>query len=110
MKETTEQYCIDKGVIDAIHRHDAKGSYEVTTQGYITTTGNMWKGPIEEFNLIVDKADTFEGMEPSDLVAFCPLDAKKISDTQFKWTAKNYEPTRDIDVVYYRFYDIPYGE
>ena len=105
VKERTEQYCIDDAVIRAIKKHDPKGTYEVVTQGYVTTTGNFWKGPIEEFNLIVGKHDTGEGMKDADLVAFCPLVAKKINATQFQWTAKDFEPSRDISVVYYAFYD-----
>ena len=106
VQEYATRYCIDDSVIGAIKKHEAQGSYEVVTQGYVTTTGNFWKGPIEEFNLIVDKHDTGEGMEDADLVAFCPLEARKISPTQFQWTAKDFEPAKDISVVYYNFYDI----
>lgn len=97
-------YCIDDAMVKAIKRRAEKGGYEVVTQGYVTTSGNFWKGPIEEFNLTVDKHDTGEGMTDADLVAFCPLEAKKVSDTQFRWSTTNYEPTRDISVVYYNFY------
>lgn len=38
-----------------------------------------------------------------DYVAFCPADAKKVSDTAFEWSAKDHTPSRDIDVVYYAF-------
>lgn len=104
VKVTNSWYCIDDAMVKAIQRRKAKGGYEVTTQGYVTTSGNFWKGPIEEFNLIVDKHDSGEGMQDAALVAFCPLEAKKISDTQFRWSATNYEPARDIGVVYYSFY------
>jgi len=100
-------YCIDDAMVKAIQKRKAKGDtgYEVVTQGYITTSGNFWKGPIEEFTLTVDKHDTAEGMTDAALVAFCPLDAKKVSDTQFQWSTTNYEPERDISVVYYSFYN-----
>ncbi|HEV2518568.1 MAG TPA: DUF4424 family protein [Devosia sp.] len=99
------EYCIDDAVLNAVQRQKAQGGYEVVTQGYVLTTGNFWKGPIEEFNLVVDKADPAEGMKNLDLVAFCPLEAKKISDTQFAWHASNFEPDRDMRVLYYSFYD-----
>ena len=102
---TAAEYCLDDAVLGAVKRHKAKGGYEVVTQGYILTTGNMWKGPIEEFNLIVDKSDPADGMKNLDLVAFCPLDARKISDTQFAWHASDFEPDRDMRVLYYSFFD-----
>lgn len=104
--ETEAEYCIDDAVLNAVKRQQAKGGYEVVTQGYILTTGNFWKGPIEEFNLIVDKDDTREDGDDLDLVAFCPLEAKKINATQFAWHASNFEPERDMRVLYYSFYDI----
>jgi hypothetical protein len=107
VKVNSAEYCIDDAMVKAIERRKDKENtgYEVVTQGYVTTSGNFWKGPIEEFNLTVDKHDTGEGMEDADMVAFCPLEAKKVSDTQFQWSAKNYEPERDISVVYYDFYN-----
>jgi hypothetical protein len=99
------EYCIDDAVLEAVQRHKAKGGYEVVTQGYVLTTGNFWKGPIEEFNLVVDKADPAEGMKSLDLVAFCPLEARKISATRFGWHVSNFEPDRDMWVLYYRFFD-----
>lgn len=104
VKVTSFWYCIDDAMVRAIKKRKENSGYEVVTQGYITTSGNFWKGPIEEFNLVVDKRDTGDGMTDADLVAFCPLEAKKINDTQFKWSTTNYEPERDISVVYYSFY------
>jgi hypothetical protein len=104
VKEVADEYCLDDTMVKAVKRRAEKGGYEVVTQGYVTTTGNFWKGPIEEFNLIVDKHDTGEGMKDAELVAFCPLEANKISPTQFAWTAKDFEPKRDVRVLYYSFY------
>jgi hypothetical protein len=36
---------------------------------------------------------------PNNLTAFCPANSKKISDTQFEWTATNFAPEKDIEVV-----------
>lgn len=104
--ERSAEYCIDDAMVAAIKKRKGAGGYEVVTQGYTLTTGNYWKGPIGEFNLVVDKADAAEGMDDLDLVAFCPLEAKKFSDTQFRWSARDFEPKRDISVVYYQFYDV----
>ena len=41
---------------------------------------------------------------PLTFVAFCPAEAKKISDMAFEWTAKNYAP-KDVDVLFYSFTD-----
>ena len=65
--------------------------------GYVLTTARYWKGPIREFNLAVEKEDEKE------LVAFCPLEAKKVSAKRFEWHAKDFVPKQDLSVVYYTF-------
>lgn len=101
--DTAMEYCIDDSLRAAIQkRTDAGQYYEVVTQGYIVKTAQYWHNTMDEFVLTVDKADPDVGN--FDLVAFCPLGAKKISDTQFQWTATNYWADRDIAVVYYKFY------
>ena len=42
-----------------------------------------------------------------ELVAFCPLEAEKITQTQFRWSVENYWADQDIAVVYYNFYGVP---
>ena len=61
--------------------------------GYVVKTAKFWNGPIGKFRLVVDKG------KPNNLTAFCPANSKKISDTQFEWTATNFVPSKDIDVV-----------
>lgn len=56
-------------------------------------TAKYWNGPIGKFRVVVDKG------KANGLVAFCPANSKKISDTQFEWTATNFVPQKDIDVV-----------
>ena len=58
-------------------------------------TAQYWSGPIGRFRLVVDKG------KAENMVAFCPASAKKISDTQFEWTATNFAPERDIEVVFF---------
>lgn len=101
--ENEIEYCIDDELKAAIKRRkDAGEYYEVVTQGYIVKTAQYWHNTMDEFVLTVDKADKDVGN--FDMVAFCPLGARKISDTQFQWTANNYWADRDIAVVYYKFY------
>jgi hypothetical protein len=65
------------------------------TLGYVLKTARYWNGPIGKFRLVVDKE------KPDHLVAFCPLQSKKISPTQFEWTATNFAPDRDVEVVFF---------
>ena len=70
-----------------------QGKYEPSRIGYVLKTAQFWNGPIGKFRLVVDKE------KPENLVAFCPVDSKKISPTQFEWTATNFVPERDLEVV-----------
>lgn len=61
---------------------------------YILTTANTWKGPIREFELIVERS-------PGELVTFCwdgPVE--KLSPTRFRATRKNFRPTRELTVYF----------
>jgi hypothetical protein len=103
----SRDYCIDDKLVEAIKKRQAAGEhYEVVTQGYIVRTAQYWHNAIGTFMLIVDKADPALG-DPFELVAFCPLEAEKISQTQFRWSAENYWADQDIAVVYYNFYGAP---
>jgi hypothetical protein len=102
--ESADEYCVDDAMRTAIQSRKDKGQhYEPLTLGYVLTTAKNWSGPIGEFNLTVSKADD-SGAAADILVAFCPLEAKKVSPTEFKWSARNFEPDRDLKVVYYYFY------
>ncbi len=61
---------------------------------YILTTANTWSGPIGSFRLVVDKGD------PGGLVSFCADGVRKISDTQFEWTATDFSPERELEVLF----------
>jgi hypothetical protein len=86
-----KKYCADPAFRAALKKR--RGTMEPEWIGYVVNTAKYWNGPIGKFRLVVDKG------KPSSLVAFCPPNARKISDTQFEWTATNFVPTRDIDVV-----------
>jgi hypothetical protein len=88
-----KRYCIDDGVRSALQRRRA--SLEPLRLGYVLKTARFWRGPIGRFRLVVDKE------KATNLVAFCPLNSKKISDTAFEWTTTNFLPERDIEVVFF---------
>jgi len=83
----TRAYCID----DAVRRAflSGKRQYELYTVTHLAAppggwSPGGWRGPVGHYRLVVDKE------HPTDLVAFCPLEAKKISPTRFEWTATDY--------------------
>ena len=89
--EGVKKYCADPAFRAALKKR--RGSMEPVWIGYVVKTAKYWSGPIGKFRLVVDKG------KPNGLVAFCPANSKKISDTQFEWTATNFVPQKDIDVV-----------
>jgi len=88
-----KKYCVDPAIRTAIKK--VTGRYEVARLGYVLKTARFWNGPIGKFRLVVDKGS------PENLVAFCPQSAKKISPTQFEWSATNFVPDRDLEVVFF---------
>lgn len=62
--------------------------------GYTLSPGANWRGPIGRFRLTVDKG------YPDRLVSLCMDGLKKVSPTRFEVIKTNYEPTRDLDVLF----------
>ncbi len=92
--KAAKEYCVDAAFRAALKRRKAAGAaFDVYTVGYVLKTARFWSGPIGQFRLVVDKE------KPKNLVAFCPLNSRRISDTQFEWTATNFVPDRDLAVV-----------
>jgi hypothetical protein len=90
------KYCIDAEFrANFKRRRQAGAAFEVSTLGYVLKTANFSSGPIGSFRLVVDKG------KPANLVAFCPADRRKISETQFEWTVTKFTPQRDLDVVFF---------
>lgn len=103
-------YCVDDGVRKTIADYrDKEITYEVQTLGYILTTAKYWKGPIGEFNLIVDKEepDPDNGITGA-VLSYCGMRDAEETDKEFRWSAKDFVPDKDIAVVWYAFYD--FGE
>jgi hypothetical protein len=100
-------FCLDDKLLQTIKDYRDKGiSYEIGTLGYITTTAQYWNGAIGAFNLTVAKEPlNAEYSIVHTETAFCRKPAAIESDTDFKWTATDYVPRRDIEIVYYSFYD-----
>ena len=86
-----KDYCIGKQIIAGLKK---SSSWDAYTLGYILKTARFWKGPIKNFRLVVEK-------NPNSIVAFCPANAKKISDTEFEWNAKDFYPDKDIRVLFF---------
>jgi hypothetical protein len=87
----TRAYCIDDAVRRAFYRSP---SYDILTVTHLFAPSGGWRGPVRHYRLVVDK------QRATDLVAFCPLTAKKISPTRFEWTATNYTPESEIGILY----------
>lgn len=89
----TRAYCID----DAVRRAFLSGKrpYELYTVTHLAAPSGGWRGPVGHYRLVVDK------QHPTDLVAFCPLEAKKISPTRFEWTATNHTPGHVVGALFF---------
>ncbi len=61
---------------------------------YILKSGANWRGPIKDFRLVIDKgaADT--------LMSTCIDGLKKIGPTLYELRKTNFEPRRDIDILF----------
>lgn len=64
---------------------------------YALSPGANWKGPIKRFHLIVDK-----GLAGS-LVSLCMDGLKKTGPTRFEVVKADYEPDRDLEVMFVNF-------
>jgi hypothetical protein len=100
-REHAARYCIDKGFLAgfdkgfaaAQRRNPDQTTYYETWISYILKTGANWRGPIGDFRLVIDKG------KPERLVSFCMDGVKKISPTQFEVRRRNFEPTRDLEIM-----------
>ena len=92
-------YCMDPGFVAAskkmIIEAVKKDRYpQLTFMGYILTTGSNWKGPIGEFNLIIEKVNE------KDLLSLCINGIKKTGPKTFEVHEKNYVPKKDIAIAF----------
>ena len=89
----TRAYCIDDALRRAFFRKPF--SYDIYTVTHLAAPAGRWGGPVGHYRLVVDKKDA------ADLVAFCPLEAKKISPTRFEWTTTNFTPGSQTGVLFF---------
>lgn len=95
-------YCFDQGTWSAIQAQTGKVknspgylgymiSYETA---YILSTAGNWQGPIGKFHLTLDK------LKPGNILSLCwDGNLKKSGPTAFEFTAENYAPKRDINMI-----------
>jgi hypothetical protein len=105
-------YCVDDGVRKVISDYAARQlGYDVQTVSYIVSTARYWKGPIESFNLTVDKEQPdVENAVVGTVLSYCGMRDATETDEEFTWSATNYVPEKDIAVVWYAFYDFASSE
>ena len=93
-----DRYCIEPDFISAFDRRLGKNGkdwdYTEVWLAYVLKTGANWKGPIRDFRLVVDKDKT------DSLLSFCAEGVKKISPTQFEVRRKDFEPKKDLDILF----------
>jgi hypothetical protein len=72
---------------------------------YITKTGALWKGAIEEatFHIKLDKQSTAELNRKETKLEIKPKGYKVTNNQTIEWTFKNWKPKEDIDI---RIWDI----
>jgi hypothetical protein len=98
-------FCVDQSFLAAydkrIYGSGSKSSPDVTVvqswMGYVLKSGANWAGPIGKFRMVIDKG------RPDNLVSFCMNGVRKISPTQFEIVKTNFEPTKDVDILFVEF-------
>ncbi len=101
-KEYDEKYCTDKSFISGFQKAEAAAIakeqyYSETWLGYVLKSGANWQGPIKNFHLTIDKGS------PKNLVSFCMDGVTKTSPTKFEVFKKDFEPTKDLDILIVNF-------
>jgi uncharacterized protein DUF4424 len=89
------KYCIDDSFEQAVLKAVKNGVYFTEKRiDYMLTSGGNWaSGLIGDFRLTIDKGD------PGNLVSFCGTGVKKIAPTQFRMSATDFYPEKDIHVL-----------
>ncbi len=97
-EDYSRRYCMDKDFEGAILKAMTRSGSDYPPFfedriSYVLTTGGNWAGAIGSFTLTVDKGSK------DNLVSFCGSDVRKVGPTQFRMTAKDFYPQRDLDVL-----------
>lgn len=93
-------YCTDAAFMAGYNKRVQRNpNHYEQSLAYVLKSGANWKGPIRDFRLVVDKGDA------DTLVSFCMDGVKKISPTRFEVRKRNFEPSRDLDILLVRWAD-----
>ncbi|WAC22365.1 DUF4424 family protein [Blastomonas sp. SL216] len=100
--EYASRYCVDQAFLRGYDRKRYLPSGQIDNRffpienwiGYKLSPGANWKGPIGRFRLTVDKG------YPDRLVSLCMDGLTKVSSTRFELIRTDYEPDRDLDVLF----------
>ncbi len=107
-QQYADYYCMDKAFLRGFDKRRYTGKkdedgneigsmYVETWLDYVLKSGANWKGPIKNFRLVVDKGAA------KNLLSMCMSGVKKISPTQFEVVKRNFEPTKDINILIVQF-------
>jgi hypothetical protein len=94
-----KRYCLDDDFLKTAIKREKSQNFDTGLYyfeqwlSYILTTGNNWFGPIEEFHLTVDKG------KPGNIISFCGEGIEKTGPTTFEMRARDFVPTRDLDIL-----------
>lgn len=100
--EYVSRYCVDQAFLRGYDRKRYLPSGKVDDRvfplenwiGYKLSPGANWKGTIGRFRLTVDKG------YPHRLVSLCMDGITKVSPTRFEVIKTDYEPDRDLDILF----------
>lgn len=108
IREDYKKYCVEPSVIDEVNRSIKPGEdyprFGEQNIEYILTTGANWASPIRRFRLVVDKGS------PRNLVSFCGDGVRKISPTRFEFTATDFVPRQNLEVLILTRHDETEGQ
>lgn len=89
------EYCFDGATRQKLAKLQADGAFpEPFTVGYVLTTAGNWKGPIGAFRLVLS-------VEGDDFARFCVPEGLKAVGDGVTWTAEEFEPSSDLDIVFF---------
>ena len=99
------RYCVDSAFLAGLDRRMRQGRtsagglrYSEVWLSYVLSSGANWAGPIGEFRLVVDKG------KRDSLVSFCGEGVRKLDQTRFEMTKRNFVPKGDLDVLLVDFH------
>jgi len=92
----------DQRLFGAKHKDDPSSEFFLTFWvDYILTTANNWKKPIKEFEVVVERPESFVSSSKKWYVTFCwDGVVERPDDHHFVARAKNFVPSRELRVAF----------